>query len=228
MRHSISLAVLLLIIFSFGVAAGADNLECSKYVPQVGKTVRVPCEEASSPPPSSAPAATPSVPAAAAPPAPRGRELEGADKLKKNLVELTQAINSATGDAGFRDSFCTMLATGQYIREEKDKKVVGRLQADHSALEQQLGERGRLLYSATLTEPMNTILGTPVDDALPATRLKETPEGKTFVSARDALVRKMSCSCAREGTSKRLYCCDSCDNETLRRRAEEALREPNP
>jgi hypothetical protein len=222
------LAALLLIISNLGIALGADDPECTKYVPQVGKTVRVPCEDASSPPPSSAPAAAPSAPAAAAPPAPRGRELAGADRLKNNLVEMTQAINSASGDASFRDSFCTMVAAAKFMHEEKDKKVVGRLQADHSALEQQLGERGRLLYSATLTEPLNTILGTPVDDALPATRLEETPEGQTFLNARDAFVRKMNCSCAREGTTKRLYCCDSCDNETLRRRAEEALREPNP
>ena len=210
MRYSISLAALLLIISNLGIALGADDPECTKYVPQVGKTVRVPCEDANSPPP------------------PRGRELAGADRLKKNLVEMTQAINAASGDAGFRDSFCTMVAAAKFMHEEKDKKVVARLQTDHAALEQQLGERGRLLYSATLNEPMNTILGTPVDDALPATRLKETPEGQTFVSARDALLRKMNCSCAREGTSKRLYCCDSCDNETLRRRAEDALREPNP
>jgi hypothetical protein len=219
MRHSISFAALLLIISNFGIAVAADDPECTKYVPQVGKTVRVPCEEANAPAPSNTPAAPPSAPA------PRGRELAGADRLKKNLVEMTQAINSAWGDASFRDSFCTMVAAAKFMREEKDKKVVARLQTDHAALEQQLGERGRLLYSATLNEPLNTILGTPVDDALPATRLKETPEGQTFVSARDALVRKMNCSCAREGTSKRLYCCDSCDNETLRRRAQEALRE---
>lgn len=228
MRHSISLAALLLLISNFGIAVGADDPECTKYIPQVGKTVRVPCEDANSPPPSGVPAATPSAPAAEAPSAPGGRELSGADRLKKHLVDMTQVINSAWGDASFRDSFCTMVAAAKFIHEEKDKKVVARLQADHSALDQQLGERGRLLNAATVTEPLNTMLATPVDDALPAKRLKDTPEGQTFINARDAFVRKMKCSCAREETTKRLYCCDSCDNETLRRRAEEAFREPRP
>jgi hypothetical protein len=215
MRRSHALAILpFLFQLTTGVATAAER-ECMQYVPSVDKLVAVECEELRAAP------AEPAAPAAAPPVAPApvvaGRALEGADKLKKDVVELTDALTSAAGDTAFREAFCTLHATRQLLLQQKVRTEIARLQDQHVALQAKVGARGSLVRTA-LTEPvMGMLLGTPVDDALPATLLRQTPEGQAFLKARDGM--RLSCNCLHETEPpKRLMCCDSCDDKALQAR----------
>jgi hypothetical protein len=64
----------------------------------------------------------------------------------------------------------------------------------------------------TVTEPVQR----------PIPKLKDIPEGQAFLKARDSL--HLVCRCAREADPpKRMLCCDSWDEATLRQRAREAF-----
>jgi len=201
-------------------AARAAESECMRYMPQTGKTVAVPCEEgkpssqppaATSPPAapeSAAPAPPPPAAAAPTPPVPENPHLT---KIKKNLVDLTGALNRAAGDRPFRDRFCTLTATAQLI-QQKSGSEKQKLLKDHEALEQNLGDLGRDVHAALTKGVMDMVLDTPADDG--GNPIRYTNEGKTFVKARDGL--NMSCNCNYESQPPhRLVCCDSCDQETL-------------
>jgi tetratricopeptide (TPR) repeat protein len=55
--------VLVLVAVLTATGARAEDLDCTKYVPQIGKTIRVPCNDApAKPPPSLEPQATPAQP----------------------------------------------------------------------------------------------------------------------------------------------------------------------
>jgi hypothetical protein len=163
MRRSHALAILpFLFQLTTGVATAAER-ECMQYVPSVDKLVAVECEELRAAPAEfAAPAAAPPVAPA---PVVAGRALEGADKLKKDVVELTDALTSAAGDTAFREAFCTLHATRQLLLQQKVRTEIARLQDQHVALQAKVGARGSLVRTA-LTEPvMGMLLGTPVDDA---------------------------------------------------------------
>lgn len=157
---------------------------------------------------------------------PADKPASGEDRLasiKKQVTEMTTTLLQAKEDTPFRETFCTMMATAQLLHQQKDQSEVQRLQNEHAALETKVGERGKLVHTALQSQLMDMVLGTPVDDAVPGTRLRETPEGEAFVKARDGL--RMSCNCLREEVPpKRMICCDACDQRTLQRKAEKAFR----
>lgn len=205
MCRSICLALFLLTLspLTARVAAAAEDLDCKKYDPAVGKVVSVPCGE----------------PAPGAAAAPTAQEDKTLTKLKKNLVELTGSLKSASGDAEFRDSFCTLMGTGQWLREVKEKEVQQRLTKEHEALDAKLGDRGRNIYTALSQDVMKMVLDTPVDNSSEH-RLEQTSEGQAFLKARDGL--HLACNCMREPElPKRIVCCDSCSQEALQQKGNE-------
>jgi hypothetical protein len=188
--------------------------ECMKYVPAADKIVPVPCAEFKT---AAAPAAEPAPPPAEAAPAAPATDPHLA-KIIKTLTELTTSLKEAKADAAFRESFCTMSATAQILHQQKDEREIERLQKQHEALEAKVGQRGNDVFTALQPQLMDMVLGTPVDDAVPSTELRQTAEGQAFVAARDGL--HMSCNCLYEPSPPhRLVCCDSCDQETLKAKA---------
>jgi hypothetical protein len=217
--HNSPAPVLLLALCAFLScrAATAAESECMKYVPAADKIVSVPCGEFKA----AAPAASePAPPAVAGPPAPATDPHLA--KMIKTLSELTASLKEAKSDSNFRDTFCSLNATGQILRKEKDKREIKRLQSQHEALEGKVGQRGRDVFTALQPQLMDMVLGTPVDDAVPSTELRQTAEGQAFVNARDGL--HLSCNCLYENTAPhRLVCCDSCDQEALKAKAAAAV-----
>lgn len=217
MHYSAALRMLLLLLWvSAACRATAAEVECMKYVPAVDKNVAVPCEEFKPAPvaaesPAPVPAASPP---AATTPATTTYEEEVAP-LKKQLTEMTDALTEAKADTPFRETFCTLNATAQLLHQQKNQSEIKRLQNEHVALEAKVGERGKLVYTAMQEEIMDMVLGTPVDDAVPSTRLRQTTEGQAFVKARDAL--HLTCNCMYEAVPpKRMFCCDACSQEALK------------
>ena len=213
-------AVLLSCLLVLSQPAYAAELQCMKYVPAVDKNIPVACDEfktAAAPAP--APPSPPPVAAAAAAPATDPHLA----KIIKTVAELTTSLNEAKGDAGFREKFCTMNATAQILHQQTDKREIERLQNAHAALEEKVGQRGKDVFTALQDQLMDMILGTPVDDAVPSTELRQTAEGQAFIKARDGL--HLSCNCMYEPSPPhRLVCCDSCDQNALKAKAAAAAR----
>jgi hypothetical protein len=140
---------------------------------------------------------------------------------------MTAALNSLPGDSELRDHVCTKHGIGRAIMEEKDQEQVQSLKRDLTALEEKLGERGRLIAAANDTEFIDALLGAYADPRafkMPQrVPFRETREGIAFMQARVALGR-MNCRCALVHPMKRMLCCDSCDPATLQGRAEKAFR----
>ncbi len=219
MNISIVLRIFVLFLLLFAGCAGAlaADVSCMKYVPAVDKNIAVPCEEfEASVPPAPAPPAPP--PAASPPAVPATTTYEeDVAPLKKQLAEMTAALTEAKADTAFRETFCTLNATAQLLHQQKNQSEIKRLQNEHVALEAEVGERGRLVYTALQKEIMELVLGTPVDDAVPSTQLEATTEGQAFVKARDGL--HLTCNCMYESVPpKRMFCCDACSKEALQAR----------
>ena len=220
MTRSVSLKLFLLPLCALGAcrAAAAAELTCMKYVPAVDKNIPVPCDEFKrSAPPAPAPPTPPSTASPAAAPATKTFD-DPLASLKKKLATMTTALTEAKADTAFRETFCTLNATAQVLHQQTDQSEIKRLQNEHIALEAKVGERGKWVYTALQEKLMEGVLGTPVDDAVPSTKLRQTPEGQAFLQARDGL--HMSCNCMYEASPpNRLVCCDSCDQDTLKAKA---------
>ncbi len=223
MRPSIALVIFLTLLLVAAPVAAAER-ECMIFVPSVGKLAAVECGDvAATAPPAQSPAPAPAPPAAAVPQTPTPYKDATLEKLRKSMIEWTEALTSASADADFRDTYCMAKGTALLLQQEKaNKKEHQRRWDEHVALEAKLGQRGNLVYQALEDKIMKFFLETPVDDALPSTRFEQTPEGVAFVKARKAL--NLSCQCMREeNPPKRMICCDSCGNDTLEARFTEAF-----
>lgn len=189
----------------------AEDVECTRYVAAVGKIVRVPCDDSGAPDRSG----SESLPGPTVHLTPA--ELEKAAPLRSQLVQLSEAIKSAEGDAAFRDSYCTAAEMASLIRGAKNRRERKKLFDETVAMQARLGERGRLV-SAALTKPVtDALLDTPINEAGGGPRLRDTPEGRAFLQARDRF--QLSCACMRERRPPgRIRCCDSCSLDVLRTR----------
>jgi hypothetical protein len=214
--------ILLVAAFASGAAlltAAAQDKDCTRYVPSVGKTVRVPCNDSeSAPPPASPPAAaTPAAPPpAAAAPAVRPEDDKGIVGLRWKVSKATEALISTRNDAAFRDTYCTVYSISNWVRDMKNSREKENLIRESDALDQSLGERGRWIAAATNNELMNNILDEPIGD-LPSPRIRDEPDGKAFIKAGKDW--GLHCDCAQEPTLKRMLCCDACGAAEIERRA---------
>lgn len=203
--------------------AASGGRQCIKYIPAVDINVAVECEELVQAAPAPRPPASPA-PAEAGPP-PKvsvpATKTYPLTAIKRQLAAMTTALTEAKADTAFRESFCTMHVAGKIMHREevkKDRDEVNRLVKQHEAHEAKVGDRGRWVYTALQEETMAGVLGTAVDDGIPSTRLRQTPEGQAFLEARDSLQQTMSCNCMYDKPTGRLFCCDSCNQEALKAR----------
>ncbi|MCZ7596322.1 MAG: hypothetical protein M5U16_16625 [Hyphomicrobium sp.] len=154
------------------LTVAAEDVECTRYVAAVGKIIRVPCDDSGSPDrkgSESEPGPTVHLTPA---------ELEKAAPLRNQLVQLSDAIKSAEGDAAFRDSYCTAVEMASLVRSAKNRRERKKLFDETIAMQARLGERGRLV-SAALTKPVtDALLDTPINEAGGDPRLRDTPEGE--------------------------------------------------
>lgn len=193
------------------LTVAAEDVECTRYVAAVGKIIRVPCDDSGSPDrkgSESEPGPTVHLTPA---------ELEKAAPLRNQLVQLSDAIKSAEGDAAFRDSYCTAVEMASLVRSAKNRRERKKLFDETIAMQARLGERGRLV-SAALTKPVtDALLDTPINEAGGDPRLRDTPEGRAFLQARSRF--RLSCACMREMRAPgRIRCCDSCSLDVLKTR----------
>jgi hypothetical protein len=201
------LAYVLLQVGGFGTTA--EEVECTRYVPAVGKIVRVPCDDGRAP---ELEAQSDRTPAMHFTPA----ELAKVAPLRNQLTQLADALRSAEGDRVFRDSFCTALSMAALVQATRSRRERKKLFDETIVMQAKLGERGRLV-SAALTKPTtDPLLDAPVNEAS-GSRLRHTPEGVSFISVRDRF--QLACSCLRDRRPpKRLVCCDNCGLGELRAR----------
>ena len=192
-----------------GHCRAAEEVECTRYVPAVGKIVRVPCDDGHAP---DAGAPTAPTPAMHFTPA----ELDKVASLRSQLTQLADALRSAEGDVGFRDSYCTALSMASLVRGTRSRRERKKLFDETIVMQARLGERGRLV-SVALTKPMtDPLLDTAVSEAS-GSRLRHTPEGMSFISVRDRF--QLNCSCLGDGRPpKRMVCCDNCGLGELKTR----------
>lgn len=189
--------------------AGAEEVECTRFVPAVGKIVRVPCDEGREPD-----AGARSEDAAAMPFTPA--ELDKVAPLRSQLTQLADALRAAEGDRVFRDSFCTAVSMAALVQSTRSRKERKKLFDETIVMQAKLGERGRLV-SAALTKPVtDPVLDAPVNEAS-GSRVRNTPEGIAFIRVRDRF--QLACSCLRERRPpRRLMCCDNCGLADLKTR----------
>lgn len=230
MFRCIALVLLQTVLF---ISAGeaAEEGDCTRYVPSVGKVIRAPCDDGAA---KSAPPASPSAPDAAAPTpfavSPSGTEILDPDPetnaklqreladMKSKLNEYTEALNSASADAEFRDSYCTMQGVGQWMHQVKEKTAKDRLLAEHIALEKKLGVLGKKVYTAQQDDVMRLLLSMPITMSAYGKRMDQTPEGHTFIRTRHEF--RMACTCVSEPElPRRILCCDACDQDELQAKA---------
>lgn len=227
MSHSIRAWVLIAIavVASRGVAAEED---CTRYVPSIGKTIHVPCEQATSPP--AAPAATPAPVAPVAQPAipelPVAPAIPDDDKgvggLKRKIAKMTEVLNAARDDQDFRNTFCEFAANGKRYSEASSEEEKEWALSQNAELDRTMGERGRWAITAHDSEVMKKVFAVPTGDGL---TMWETPEGKEFVKAQSAF--RLTCNCMLEPRPpRRLSCCERCDEKAMKARAARDWTEP--
>jgi hypothetical protein len=207
------LIVVLCIVYALlqvgGRGAGAEEVECTRFVAAVGKVVRVPCDDGRVPD-----AGTPFVPAPTMHFTPA--ELDKVAPLRSQLAQLADAMRSAEGDRPFRDSFCTALTMASLVPSTRNRKERKRLFDETMVMQARLGDRGRLLSAALTKAVTEPVLDAPVNEAT-GSQLRHTPEGMTFVSVRGRF--QLNCSCLRERRPpRRLVCCDNCAPGELKSR----------
>jgi hypothetical protein len=212
---ALCLGFALLHVGGFGTAA--EEVECTRFVAAVGKTVRVPCDDGRAAGPSGQTTApTPTVHFTPA-------ELDKVAPLRSQLNHLAEALRSAEGDREFRDSFCTALSMAGLVQSTRNRKERKKLFDETILMQARLGERGRLASAALTKATTDPLLDAPVND-VSGSRVRDTPEGVSFISVRDRF--QMNCSCLRDRRPpKRLVCCDNCGLGELRSRI---LAEPAP
>jgi hypothetical protein len=201
-------AYALLHVGGFGTAA--EEVECTRFVAAVGKIVRVPCDEGRAADPGGRTTAPSSsihfTPA----------ELDKVAPLRRQLAQLADALRAAEGDREFRDSFCTALSMAGLVQSTRNRKERKKLFDETILMQARLGERGRLASAALTKATTEPLLDAPVNEAS-GSRLRDTPEGVSFISVRDRF--QINCSCLRERRPpKRLVCCDNCGLEELKAR----------
>jgi hypothetical protein len=208
-RQFVALCLACALLQVGGYATAAEDVECTRYVAAVGKIVRVPCDEGRAP---DAGAQSDGTPVMHFTPA----ELDKVAPLRHQLTQLEEALRSAEGDRGFRDSFCTALSMASLVRGTRSRRERKKLFDETIVMQAKLGERGRLV-SAALTKPVtDPLLDTAVNEAS-GSRLRHTPEGVSFISVRDRF--QLNCSCLGDGRPpKRLACCDNCGLGELKAR----------
>jgi hypothetical protein len=191
--------------------AAAEEVECTRYVPAVGKIVRVPCDDGRAP---NVGAQTAPAPAMHFTPA----ELDKVAPLRSQLTQLADALRSAEGDREFRDSFCTALSMATLVQSTRNRKERKKLFDETIVMQAKLGDRGRLASAALTKATSEPLLDALVNEAT-GSRLRHTPEGVAFISVRDRF--HLACSCLRDRRPpKRLVCCDNCGLGELKSRLE--------
>ena len=204
---ALCLAYALLQVGGYGTAA--EKVECTRYVPAVGKIVRVPCDDGRAP---DAGAQSDQTPAMHFTPA----ELAKVAPLRSQLTQLAEALRSAEGDRVFRDSFCTALAMAQLVQSTRSRRERKKLFDETIVMQARLGERGRLVSAALTKSATEPVLDAPVNEAS-GSRLRHTPEGVAFIGMRDRF--QLACSCLRDRRPpRRLVCCDNCTPSDLNAR----------
>jgi hypothetical protein len=199
MRRQVVALCLAHAVFQVGAyGTAAEEVECTRYVPAVGKIVRVPCDDGRAP---GAGTQSDRTPATHFTPA----ELDKVAPLRSQLTQLAEALRSAEGDRAFRDSFCTALSMAGLVQSTRNRK-------------ERLGERGRLASAALTKATTEPLLDAPVNETS-GSRVRDTPEGVSFISVRDRF--HLACSCLRDRRPpKRLVCCDNCGLGELKSRLE--------
>ena len=208
-RHLVALCLAFALLQVGGYGTAAEEVECTRYVPAVGKIVRVPCDDGRAP---DAGAQSDGTPAMHFTPA----ELGKVAPLRSQLTQLAEALRSAEGDRVFRDSLCATFAMARVVQSTRSRRERKKVFDETIVMQSKLGERGRLV-SAALTKPViDSLLDTPVNEAS-GSRLRHTPEGVAFISVRDRF--ELNCSCLRDRRPPlRLVCCDNCGLGSLRER----------
>ena len=192
-----------------GHGPAAEEVECTRYVPAVGKIVLVPCDDGRT-----RDAGAQSVPAPDMHFTPA--ELDKVAGLRHQLSQLAGALRSAEGDREFRDSFCTALTMASVVQSTRNRKERKKLYDETIVMQARLGDRGRLLTAALTKAVTDPVLDAPVNEAS-GSRLRHTPEGVAFISVRDRF--QLTCSCLRERRPpRRLACCDNCAVDELKSR----------
>jgi hypothetical protein len=194
-----------------GYGTAAEEVECTRYVPAVGKIVRVPCDDGRAP---GAGTQSDRTPATHFTPA----ELDKVAPLRSQLTQLAEALRSAEGDRAFRDSFCTALSMAGLVQSTRNRKERKKLFDETILMQARLGERGRLASAALTKATTEPLLDAPVNETS-GSRVRDTPEGVSFISVRDRF--HLACSCLRDRRPpKRLVCCDNCGLGELKSRLE--------
>ena len=184
-----------------GNSRAAEDVECTRYVAAVGKIVRVPCDDGRAPSAEAQSDRAQEMHFTSA-------ELDKVEPLRSQLTQLADALRSAEGDVGFRDSFCTAVSMASLVQSTRSRRERKKLFDETIVMQASLGERGRLV-SAALTKPVtDPLLDSAVNEAN-GSRLRHTPEGAAFIRVRDRF--QLACSCLRDRRPpRRLVCCDNC------------------